>query len=307
MPEIAFPWVGYVLIGLLSGTIGALFEVGGTIITTPFLNIIGLPMPFAIGTSAPVIATSATSSSIKNWLLGNIEYRSAFCLALCMIPSIEASSRFIRFFQVSHPGVIDPWLRAGFIIMVCITTTIWFLKKDRGPDPQPGFWEKLNLPPRIPVGASASISLWVLMGSGILAGFFAGLFGLGGGRVIMPVLIGVLGLGLKRSVGTSSFIILLSSIYSAATFSAKGLTSWNIAAFLIIGSIAGAWFGSATMHGIDNRLLRWLYLTLSLTAITTMSLRQAGATLSAAILLLASCTIIALTAYSSAWKNRPRP
>lgn len=58
MPEIAFPWFGYVLIGFLSGTIGALFGVGGAIITTPFLNIIGLPMPFAIGTSAPVIATS---------------------------------------------------------------------------------------------------------------------------------------------------------------------------------------------------------------------------------------------------------
>lgn len=289
-------WPLLIAIGFISGTIGALFGVGGGIVTTSFLNIAGAPMPLAVGTSAWVIAGSAGATTLRNRKLRNIEWRAGTWLALFMIPTVEFSARIMRTVQASNPDGLDPWLRALFIGTVMLTTAIWWFKKE-GVGANDSFWSRIPLRPWVRIGGEQRVSLWVLAGSGSLAGFLAGFLGLGGGRVIMPVLIGVLNLGIKRAVGTSSLVILLSAIYSSITYSSKGLTDFHAVALLLGGSLAGAWFGNAAMHDIPQLWLRLLYLCLSLNTLLSLALKQAGLNSPARWVLIVGCLMIATTAY----------
>lgn len=291
--ELAWPLL--IGLGFLSGFIGALFGVGGGIITTSFLNIVGAPMPVAVGTSSVVIAGSAAATTVRNRRLRNIEWTAGLWLAAFMLPAVELSALLLRHVQATNPAGLDPWLRGLFIVTVCWTTAVWWMKKD-GVAGGGGLWGRVTLRPRVRVGDDRHLSVWVLAGSGAMAGVFAGLLGLGGGRIIMPVLLGVVGLEVKRAVGTSSLVILLSSVYASVTYGLKGLSDYGAVGLLLAGALAGSWIGNASMFGLPPRLLRHLYLALSVNSLLALGLKQAGAQQGSLAVLLTGSLLIALVA-----------
>ncbi len=117
---------------------------------------------------------------------------------------------------------------------------------------------------------------WLILGlamlaTGCVAGVLAGLFGIGGGIVIVPVLelaLGFLGVDpairMHIAVATSLAVIIPTSISSARAHAAKGAVDFEIvkrwALFVLIGSLAGAWIASQ----FDSRVLAAVFATLAL-------------------------------------------
>jgi uncharacterized membrane protein YfcA len=85
-----------------------------------------------------------------------------------------------------------------------------------------------------------------LMAVGLMAGVLTGLFGVGGGFIIVPALVAFSGMGMQRAIGTSLLIITLLSTTGIATQVTSGETvPWSIAIPFLSGSLAGLFAGSS--------------------------------------------------------------
>jgi uncharacterized membrane protein YfcA len=102
-------------------------------------------------------------------------------------------------------------------------------------------------------------SLPVLVGIGVAGGFFGGLFGVGGGIVIVPLLILLAGLGAKEATGTSLAVIGFTAAFGVVAFSALGHVSWRDALLVGLPAMVGVLAGTELQRRISSRLLTILF------------------------------------------------
>lgn len=95
-----------------------------------------------------------------------------------------------------------------------------------------------------------------VIGIGLLAGLIGGLFGVGGGIVIVPLLVLALGLVPKIAIGTSLAVIVPTAIMAAFRHHALGNIDWKIAGIMVIGSVIGAFAGASLTAYVSGDMLR---------------------------------------------------
>ena len=92
--------------------------------------------------------------------------------------------------------------------------------------------------------------------TGIAAGLLGALCGVGGGIVMVPAFVGLLGLEHKRAVATSmAVIIVMAFAATASNLRAHKLIDWQVVATVGLASAVAAWFGSDLMRGLSNQML----------------------------------------------------
>lgn len=94
---------------------------------------------------------------------------------------------------------------------------------------------------------------------GALAGVVAGMFGVGGGVIVVPGLVLWLALSQQEASGTSAATIVVSSFAALLTFGAADSVDWPTAGLLLVGSVVGAWIGARFAHRVNERLLAILF------------------------------------------------
>ncbi len=92
----------------------------------------------------------------------------------------------------------------------------------------------------------------------MLAGFVSGLLGIGGGLVIVPLLAGVVGMPLKRALGTSLLAIVVLVVPGTVVHAALGHIDWWLVVGLTLGAVPGARIGATIALGTRERTLRLL-------------------------------------------------
>lgn len=100
---------------------------------------------------------------------------------------------------------------------------------------------------------------WRLAIIGVLAGFFSGLFGVGGGVIIVPLLIMLAGFDQRRASGTSLTAILPTAIAGAIGYAARGEVDWVAALCIAGGAVVGSFVGTWLLHRIPQNVLRWIF------------------------------------------------
>lgn len=90
---------------------------------------------------------------------------------------------------------------------------------------------------------------------GAIAGMVAGLFGVGGGVIVVPGLVLWLALTQREASGTSTASIVASSAAAMAAFGLSGSVDWRAAGLILAGSVVGAWIGAWTAERVTERLL----------------------------------------------------
>lgn len=106
------------------------------------------------------------------------------------------------------------------------------------------------------------MGLWRLLalaGVGLTAGFFSGLFGVGGGIVLVPLLILVAGYTQRMASGTSLAAVLPTALAGAASYASTGSIDWISGILLAGGAVAGSLLGTWLLDRIPAGLLRWLF------------------------------------------------
>ncbi|RJU02534.1 sulfite exporter TauE/SafE family protein [Arthrobacter frigidicola] len=98
-----------------------------------------------------------------------------------------------------------------------------------------------------------------LISLGLIAGYLSGLFGVGGGVVVVPALL-LLGVDQRIAVGSSVAAILPTSIVGATGYALSGNVDWIAGLMLALGIVAGAQLGSYLLARLPRDLLFWLFM-----------------------------------------------
>src|SRR5690554_1824129 len=98
------------------------------------------------------------------------------------------------------------------------------------------------------------------IGIGAVAGFMSGLFGVGGGILIVPALVLLLGMPQKVASGTSLLAIAPLSIGGLLTYAAGGHIDWSAALTVAIGAVAGGAIGSVLLQRLSATVISWIFI-----------------------------------------------
>ncbi|MBA3020421.1 sulfite exporter TauE/SafE family protein [Propionicimonas sp.] len=110
-----------------------------------------------------------------------------------------------------------------------------------------------------PTGDFTAVRVAALIGIGLASGFFAGLFGIGGGILIVPALVVLLKLDHRKAVGTSLLAILPAATISAAAYWVSGSVDLVPSALLAVGAVVGAQFGAWLLTRISRKAAQWVF------------------------------------------------
>jgi uncharacterized protein len=223
-----------ILSGLVAGVLGGAFGVGGAIITTPAVQVLLGARPIvAVGTPLPVIFPTTLSGMQAYRRAGQIDYRAVRWAAPPGALGAAGGAYLTKFIDARYLLLVT----AGLIGWQAIRVG----------------WGKTNVEVAgHPVRPSEQA--FVLMG--LVAGFFSGLLGIGGGVIMVPIMAGVLRMPLKRVLGTSLVVIAFMVIPGTVVHALLGHIDWSIFAWLTIGVIPGAAIGSRWTIRARERTLR---------------------------------------------------
>lgn len=233
---------GAVLAGFVSGVLSAMMGIGGAVVTTPAVRVLGGTPIEAVGSTIPAILPGAISGAWRYARAGLVQWRLALPLGVSGSVLAVVGARLSD--EVS-----------GRVLMVLTATVmLWsgasVVHKVRraapdGADPEPSAQA---------IAARDSIPL--LAAAGSAAGFVAGLLGVGGGIVLVPVLTGVLHLPMRRAVASSLVGVAIFQVPALLTHVWLGHVNWAYAVPLMLGALPGAQLGAHVTIGATDRAVR---------------------------------------------------
>ena len=251
------------LVGLLSG----MFGVGGGFLTTPLMIFYGIPPAVAVASSAPQITGASVSGVLAHGNRGGVDYHmGAVLVAGGALGSLLGGFLF-RILQ--DVGQIDTVVNIMYVVMlggigiVMARESIHALIAEwRGDRPMTGGKRHHPLIAMLPFRwRFYSSGLYISPLAPLILGFATGimtvLMGVGGGFILVPAMIYMLGMSARVVVGTSLFQILFvtatSTLIHAMTTRAVDLV---LTGLLLIGSVSGAQIGARMAQTIKPEYLR---------------------------------------------------
>jgi uncharacterized membrane protein YfcA len=227
-----------VAVGALSGVLSGMFGIGGAVLTTPAIRVLGATALEAIGSTLPSILPSSISGSLRYNREGFVRHRIMMITSAFGIPASVIGSRLSR----AVPG-------NGHALMIATAVLVGYTAY------------RTALPSTLPPDASLPETLresWRLLGLiGIAAGALSGLLGIGGGILMVPAFSTLVGLPLKDTIATSLACVGVFAIPGTITHAIQGDINWTFALALAAGVIPGARFGAHFTIGTTDRTLRY--------------------------------------------------
>ena len=259
-----------ILIGGLTGILSGLLGVGGGFIMIPLLNAAGLLMREAVGLSLLYVAFTATSATLRHLKIGTVDPVLALILLGGATPMAVVGSHY----ATTLPNYV---LEIAFALLA-IGATAAYLGRGRGkvgapaktfsrPDAIPRYRHILLRRRRV---ENEELFFTVNIFSGLLLGgclgIVAGLLGIGGGFLLVPLLVLVMRIPIQIAVGTSLLAILGPAVAGAATHWKFGNFDLKVSIPLILAGIIGAQIGAILVVRIPSIWLERLLVFLLIVA-----------------------------------------
>ncbi len=258
----------FLLLGLggVVGFLSGVFGVGGGFLMTPLLIFIGIPPPVAVGSEASQILASSVSGVQAHMRRGNVDVR----MGLVLVAGGFVGSAFgVWLFGVLRAlGQIELVISLAYvlflgtvgILMFIESTRAWFRVRSR----RTGFTRRHRhlwlhgLPFKMRFHRSRLyISALTPFCLGILVGMLAAIMGVGGGFLMVPAMIYIIGMPTAVVVGTSLFQIAFVTAVTTFLHAANNYTVDIVLALsLIVGGVIGAQLGSGFSGRLRGEQLR---------------------------------------------------
>ena len=259
-------------IGAFLGLIMGLVGVGGGFLLTPLMMFLGIPPPVAVASVANQLVAPSVSGVLSHWKRSNVDFKMGTVLLLGGV--VGSSIGVILFNFLGKIGQLDFVIKSSYVIFLTLIGTLMFSeslrlilrtrkgKVTRGKLHQHNWLH--GLPFKIRFRKSKlyiSILLPILIG--VIVGILAALMGIGGGFIIVPAMIYLLGMPTSLVVGTSLFqIIFVAANTTILQASQNQTVDIVLATILLLGSVIGVQLGSRFTN-----ILRGEYLRLILSSI----------------------------------------
>lgn len=262
-------------VGLLVGLLGGFFGVGGGFLAGPMMFLSGVPMNFVVGTDLAHMTGKSIVAARRHRALGHVDIRLGLLMVLGTVPGIELGARIIEILE--EAGTVDQVVGVIYVvILVAIGSFTAFeslrairLLRTEQMDSREALafsgmtrrMHAVRLPPIIslPNSGIEAISLWVVLGVSFVTGLLAGLLGVGGGFIRMPMLIYLVGVPTHVAVGTDLFEVVISAGYGTVTHAVKGNVDILMALVMQTGAAIGAQIGAVSTRFFAGPRIRLLF------------------------------------------------
>lgn len=264
--EMAVNFLVILGLGALVGFFSGLFGVGGGFLMTPFLMFIGVPPPVAVASQANQIVASSVSGVLAHWRRGNVDLTMGLVL---LAGGVAGSSVGVWLFTLLRGmGQIDVVIRLSFVVFLGIVGILMLGESVKAllrrrprvapPRPQRTWIDRLPLKVRFS-RSQLYISALLPLGIGFLVGILTAIMGVGGGFIMVPAMIYLLGMPTSVVIGTSLFQIIFVSANVTLLLAVTNQTvDLLLALLLVMGGVVGAQFGVRAGSYLNGDQLRGL-------------------------------------------------
>ncbi len=237
------------LVGILSG----MFGVGGGFLMTPLLFFIGIPPAVAVATEANQIVASSVSGVLAHFKRKTVDLRMGTVL---LIGGLIGAALGVQLFNtLKSMGQVDLLVKLCYVVFLGIIGALMFVESlraiRRSKSPTPVITRKKHglvhaLPFKMKFRTSGLyISVIPPAIVGVFVGILAAIMGVGGGFIMVPAMIYILGMPTKVVVGTSLFQIIFVTAFTTLLHATTNYTvDMALAVLLLIGGVVGAQIGT---------------------------------------------------------------
>ncbi|MFQ5622183.1 MAG: sulfite exporter TauE/SafE family protein [Paracoccaceae bacterium] len=237
------------IVGILSG----MFGVGGGFLMTPLLFFIGIPPAVAVATEANQIVASSFSGVLAHVKKRTVDFKMGGVL---LAGGLAGAAVGVQVFKMLRQiGQVDLLVTLSYVVFLGIIGTLMFLESLKA------IWRSKHgrvvqrrrrhnwvhgLPLKIRFRVSnLYISAIPPLLVGFLVGVLAAIMGVGGGFVMVPAMIYLLGMPTKVVVGTSLFQIIFVTAFTTLMHATQNFTvDAVLAVLLLLGGVVGAQIGT---------------------------------------------------------------
>ena len=221
------------LVGLSLGILGG----GGSILTVPiFRYALGYGVKESIGMALGVVSLTSLVGMLRHWRHGNVDFRALLAFA----PAATLSTYFGARIAAYVPG---PMQMVGLAMVMAVAALLMW----GGPiQVKPPAVAPTPTPRRMIHIAAAGISL----------GFLTGVMGVGGGLLIVPALVLLLGLEMKQAIGTSLGVIAVNAAAGFVGYLGQVAMPWGLILGFTAVSATGVFLGAALVPHLSQQQLR---------------------------------------------------
>lgn len=224
--------IGFLAVGLSLGMLGG----GGSILAVPVLvHVLGLPASVAVPMSLPVVGAASALGAYRRWRLGQLRLKLVAIFAAGTMLASFAAARF-------GSDLPDrPRLLLFTAVLLIAATLMW--RRARRP-----------LPVTTPtVAPQPHVS--ILVGASLMVGTLTGLVGVGGGFLMVPALVGVLGLPMAEATAMSLAVIVLNTIAASAGWWGRVELDWGLTGMVTAAALGGMMVGTSLAPRVQPRTL----------------------------------------------------
>lgn len=233
-------WLILICGGLFSGILAGFLGIGGGTVLVPLQKALGFTTIQAVATSSLAILITATSGSIQNWRMGFLNLKQVTYLGLPALFSAQI-------------GVFLANIIPEFILLICfgllLLTNIFLVElrqrlKKQENDNRQAETKQLKIHPAI---------ARIITGS--FAGVLAGLFGVGGGVIMVPLQMILLGETIKIAIQTSLGVIVITAISASIGHAISGNILFAQGLILGFGGLLGAQISTRFLPKLPDRVI----------------------------------------------------
>lgn len=224
--------LGYI-IGLTLGLLGG----GGSILTVPALvYLVGQTPQVAVTASLMIVGTNSAVGAMFHRSQGNLNWRIALIFGGTGMVTAYFAAGLSKLFP---PDV----LLVMFALLMLSVAALMILR--------PNTADQLD--------RQAERKWWVVIVAGAVVGVLTGLLGVGGGFLIVPALVMLVGLPMQQAVGTSLIIIAMNSLAGLLGHLGENSLDWMLIAVFAIAGILGTFTGTRLAQRIPSKYLQRLF------------------------------------------------
>ena len=260
----------FVIIGL-GGSVGFLsgmFGVGGGFLMTPLLIFLGVPPAIAVSTEANQIVASSVSGVIAHWRRGNVDFKMG---GILLAGGVVGSSFGVLLFSILRDiGQIDLVIKLSYVIFLGLIGGLMLLEsirailRTRQPGARRGKLHQHNWLHGLPLKmrfrkSKLYISALLPFFLAAMVGVLSAIMGVGGGFILVPAMIYLLGMPTYVVIGTSLFqIIFVTANITVLQAVQTQTVDFVLAGLLLFGAVIGAQIGARFGTRLKGEQLRGL-------------------------------------------------
>lgn len=245
------------LVGIVSGIVGALIGLGGGVILVPALLFLGTGFAFfpelspqqIVGLSVIMMIFTGLSSTLAYMKVGTVDYKSGIIFFAGSAPGTVIGAFVNKNLDLPsfnlYFGLLLVFLSLLLLLRDHLKEVHWFVDHGR----QTTFTDKQKKQ------FIYGYPIWFALLLTFFVGFASGLFGIGGGSILVPAMILLFLFPPHVAIGTSMFMVFLSAIINSITHISLGHVPWIYTVAVVPGAYIGAKIGASFNKRLNSEML----------------------------------------------------